>query len=129
MNCQECVCFLEAMPLCERTRAQMEAIHQHAHQCLSCAQRLLRTSKTEHELSHLAIISPPVDMATHVMERLTPAPFVPPAPARSRATGFFWWVTGPIAALVTMAVCLQQTELTTWLKPLVIPRMTRLKRS
>lgn len=124
MNCQEFLRFIEAMPLRERTPAQMEEIRQHSDQCLSCAKRMLTASTVEHELSRLALVSPPVDLSASVMRRLRSAPSVPPAPARPHTTGFFWWVAGSMAALIAIAVYLYQAGLTTWLKQSVIPHMS-----
>ena len=121
MNCQEFVRFLEAMPLRERTPADMETLNQHAHQCLACAQQLLTTSKVEHDLSQLAFVNPPVDLSVKVMRLAAAAPSARLAPAKPRSDGLSWWMAGPIAALVAIPVCLYQAGLTTWLKQLVIP--------
>jgi hypothetical protein len=124
MNCQEFIRLLDGMPLRERTPAQMAAIHQHTHECLSCAQRLLTRSKVECELTRLALVSPSVDLASQVMTRLVrPAPLTAPVPATSGSAGRFWWLIPPIVALVTLAACLYQMGLTTWLKQLVVPWM------
>ena len=124
MNCQEFIRILEAMPLRERTPAEMDTLHEHAHQCPACAQRLLTISKVEHDLAQLMLISAPTELSANIMNRLTTAPSAPPAPAKPRASGLFWWVTSSVAALVAIPVCLHQAELTTWWKQLVIPHAT-----
>jgi hypothetical protein len=127
MNCQEFIRFLEAMPLGERTPAQMETLHAHGRQCHACTQRLLTASKVEHDLSQLALINPSADLSANVMRRVTAAPSVLPAPATTRTNGLFWWVAGAMVAMTTLAaiaVCSNQTGLMAWLKQLVIPHLS-----
>jgi len=126
MNCQEFIRFLEAMPLGERTPAQMETLHAHGRQCHTCAQRLLTASKVEHDLLRLALINPSADLSANVMGRLAAAPSVPPEPAIPRTGGLCRWLAGAMVAVVTLAaiaVCSNQAGLTIWLKQLVIPHM------
>ena len=123
MTCQEFIRFLEAMPLRERTSIEMEQIHQHARECLSCAGRLLDASRLEDQLSNLALVRPSADLATHVMRRLRPAPAASPLPASARRGGLFSWVAGLIAAVAALLVCLYPLGLTAWLKQLAVPHL------
>ena len=123
MNCQECIRFLEAMPLRERTPAQMETLHAHGSQCPSCAQRLRTAAKVEHDLSQMTLLGPPADLSANVMRRLAAAHSAVPVPTTPRTGGLFWWVVGSMAALITIAIVINQAELMTWLKQWGISRM------